>query len=219
VLHILTHQSFDIIDLLLAEIDDVITDGMGVAKQLPYGHWISYICSRIAPNVQRFPTYRPTVPHDPRQGYHVLRAALDRLQPEAHVRVQGEGEVLFQAEVGLPEDLVWSDSDSSEEGDADFFPDPEGGSSEPVVQSSVPSPPPTVSEAQVTQPTELTGLLQQLIQQQREDKLVVEEARRAAEEARRASEARFAQLQQEAARDRATADERFAGLLDRVTQR
>jgi hypothetical protein len=78
----------------------------------------------------------------------------------------------------------------------------------------VPSPPPTVLEAQVTQPTELTGLLQQLIQQQREDKLVAEEAHRAEEEARRASEAQFAQLQQEAARDHATTDERFAGLLD-----
>jgi hypothetical protein len=94
-LHILTHQSFDFIDLLLAEIEDVITYGMGVARQLPYGHWISYICSRIAPNegvtstyhdvekVQRFPTYRSTVPQDPQQGRHVLRAALERLQPEA----------------------------------------------------------------------------------------------------------------------------------------
>jgi hypothetical protein len=118
VLHILTHQPFDIVDLLLAEIEDVITDGMGLARQLPYGHWISYICSRIAPdegvasayhevmNVQRFPTYRPTVPQDPRRGRHVLRAALERLQPEAHARVQGEDEALLQTEVGLPEDLV-----------------------------------------------------------------------------------------------------------------
>jgi hypothetical protein len=95
VLHILTHQSFDIVDLLLAEIEDVITDGIGVAKQLPYDHWISYICSWIVPdegvastyhdveNVQRFPTYRPTVPQDPRRGRHVLRAALERLQLEA----------------------------------------------------------------------------------------------------------------------------------------
>jgi hypothetical protein len=60
--------------------------------------------------------------------------------------------------------------------------------------------------------SELTGLLQQLIQQQREDRL-------AAEEARRASEAWFTQLQQEAARDHAAVDERFTGLLDRVTQR
>jgi hypothetical protein len=223
--------TFNIIDLLLAEIEDVITDGMWVARQLLYGHWISYICSRIAPdegvasayhdvmNVQRFPTYRPTVPQDPRRGRHMLRVALDRLQPEARARVQGEDETLLQAEAGLPEDLVWSDSDSSEEGDVDFFPDREGDSSEPPVQSSVPSPPPTVLEAQVTQPTELTSLLQQLLQQQREDRLVAEEAPKAAEEARRDSEARFAQLQQEAARDRAAAYERFAGLLDRVTQR
>jgi hypothetical protein len=51
----------------------------------------------------------------------------------------------------------------------------------------------------MTQPFELTGLLQQLIQQQREDRL-------AAEEAHRASEARFALLQQKAARDQAAAD-------------
>jgi hypothetical protein len=58
----------------------------------------------------------------------------------------------------------------------------------------VPSPLPIVLEALVTQPSELTGLLQQLIQQQREDMLAAEEARRAPEEACRASEARFAQL-------------------------
>jgi hypothetical protein len=63
----------------------------------------------------------------------VLRAALERLQPEAHARVQGEDEALLQAEAGLPEDLVWSDSASLEENDANFFPDPEGGSSEPPI--------------------------------------------------------------------------------------
>jgi hypothetical protein len=70
----------------------------------------------------------------------------------------------------------------------------------------------------VTQSSELTGLLQQLIQQHREDMLTAEEAHRAAEEARKASEARFAQLQQEATHNCATADERFVGLLDCVTQ-
>jgi hypothetical protein len=125
----------------------------------------------------------------------------------------------LQVEAALPEDLVWSDSDSSEEDDADFFPDPEVGPSEPPTQSSVPSLPPPVSEAQVVQLSDLTGLLQQLIQQQREDRLATEDARRAADEARRVLEARFAQLQQEAAHDRVATDERFAGLLDRVTQR
>jgi hypothetical protein len=79
----------------------------------------------------------------------MLRAALERLQPEARLRVQGEDEALLQAEAALPEDLVWSDSDS-EEDNANFFPDLEGGPSEPPTQSSVPSPPPPVSEAHVT---------------------------------------------------------------------
>ena len=48
-LHILTHEPFDIVDFILAEIEDVITDGMGVVWQFPYAHWISYICSMIVP--------------------------------------------------------------------------------------------------------------------------------------------------------------------------
>jgi hypothetical protein len=67
----------------------------------------------------------------PPTGHHVLRAALERLQPEARARVQGEDEALLQVEASLPDDLVWSDSDSSEEDDVDFFPDPKGGPSEP----------------------------------------------------------------------------------------
>ena len=31
-LHILTHEPFDIVDFILAEIEDVITDGMGVVR-------------------------------------------------------------------------------------------------------------------------------------------------------------------------------------------
>jgi hypothetical protein len=88
----------------------------------------------------------------------MLRVAQERLQLEARARVQGEDEALLQAEVALPEDLVWLDSDS-EEDDTDFFPDPKGGPSEPPTQSSVPSPPPPILEPQVTQPSELTGLL------------------------------------------------------------
>ena len=34
-LHILTHEPFDIVDFILAEIEDVITDGMGVVWQFP----------------------------------------------------------------------------------------------------------------------------------------------------------------------------------------
>ena len=64
----------------------------------------------------------------------------------------------------------------------------------------------------MTQPSELTALLQQLVTQQREDRL-------AQEEARRAHEAQIAAIQREAARERAATEERFVGLIDRVSQR
>ena len=79
-LHILTYEPFDIVDFILAEIEDVITDGMGVVRQFPYAHWISYICSMIVPSdspindvyhqdeAPRFPVYRPTAPQDRRRG-------------------------------------------------------------------------------------------------------------------------------------------------------
>ena len=93
-LHILTHEPFDILDFILAEIEDVITDGMGVVRQFPYAHWISYICSMIVPaespissvyhqdEAPRFPVYRPTAPQDRRRGRQADRAALERLSPE-----------------------------------------------------------------------------------------------------------------------------------------
>jgi hypothetical protein len=57
----------------------------------------------------------------------------------------------------------------------------------------------------VTQPSELTSLLQQLVSQQREDRL--------------ATEAQLTAIKREAALERAASEERFVGLLDRVTQR
>jgi hypothetical protein len=57
----------------------------------------------------------------------------------------------------------------------------------------------TVSESQVSQPSELTALLQQLVTQQRED-------RRTQEEARRTHEAQLAAIQREAARERAATE-------------
>jgi hypothetical protein len=62
----------------------------------------------------------------------------------------------------------------------------------------------------VSHPFELTVLLQQLVTQQREDHL-------AQEEARRAHEAQLAAMQTEAAREWAATEERFVGLIDRVS--
>ena len=54
----------------------------------------------------------------------------------------------------------------------------QGGSREPVPESPAAA---TVTESQVTQPSELTSLLQQLVTQQREDRIAQEEDMRAHE--------------------------------------
>ena len=82
-------------DFILAEIEDVITDRMGVVRQFPYAHWISFICSMIVPaespisdvyrqdEAPRFLVYRPTAPQDQRRGRQAERADMAQLSPEA----------------------------------------------------------------------------------------------------------------------------------------
>jgi len=64
-----------------------------------------------------------------------MRAAMERLQPEAHARDQEEDNALQEAESELPEDMDWSasesDSDSSSEEELLVF--DEGGPSESVL--------------------------------------------------------------------------------------
>jgi len=143
-----------------------------------------------------------------------------QLSPEAQARVAQEDDALLAAEAQLPggeDEIHWSELESDSSEDVEYFPaaapashDHEaGGSREPAPESAAAA---TVSESQVSQPSELTALLQQLVTQQREDRL-------AQEEARRAHEAQLAAIQREAARERAATEERFVGLIDRVSQR
>ena len=136
-LHILTHEPFDIVDFILAEIEDVITDGMGVVRQFPYVHLISYICSMIVPaespissvycrdESPRFPVYRPTAPQDRRRGRQADRAAMARLSPEVQARVAQEDETLLAAEAQLPggdDEIHWSELESDSSEDDEYFP-------------------------------------------------------------------------------------------------
>ena len=49
--------SFCVVDFLLAEIEDVITDGIRIHSHFPYAHFISYMLNRIAYDVQSPPPY------------------------------------------------------------------------------------------------------------------------------------------------------------------
>ena len=142
-----------------------------------------------------------------------------QLPAEVRARVAEEDEALLAAEAQLPggdDEIHWSELESDSSEDDEYFlaapasHDHEvGGSREPVPSSPAAA---TVTESQVTQPSELTSLLQQLVTQQREDRI-------AQEEARRAPEAQLASIQRKAARERAAVEEHFVGLIDRVSQR
>src|SRR6185436_4749485 len=114
------------------------------------------------------------------------------------------------------DEIQWFELESDSSDGDEYFPAAQAshghearGSREPAPSSPAAT---TVTESQVTQPSELTSLLQQLVTQQREDRI-------AQEEARRAHEAQLVAIQREAARERAAAEERFVGLIDRVSQR
>ena len=89
-----------------------------------------------------------------------------------------EDEALLAAEAQLPggdDEIHWSELESDSSEDAEYFPaapanhDHEaGGSREPAPSSPVAA---TVSESQVTQLSELTSLLQQLVTQQLKDRI------------------------------------------------
>ncbi|TVU48711.1 hypothetical protein EJB05_08356, partial [Eragrostis curvula] len=82
-IHIMDGEQFDIVDFLLCEIEDVITDGLACSRQQPYAHFISYIPSQINyPKYMEkymtesldFQPYNPAKPDDIRRG---IRTVLD----------------------------------------------------------------------------------------------------------------------------------------------
>jgi hypothetical protein len=67
-MYVTAKRPFDLVDILIAEIEDTIMDGMGMTRQQPFAHWISWLLCRL--EAQRyigmlesskfvFPTYRP----------------------------------------------------------------------------------------------------------------------------------------------------------------
>jgi hypothetical protein len=88
-MYVMTKRPFDIVDIMISEIEDAIMDGMGMTRQQPFAHWISWLLSRL--EAQRyvgmleqskfvFPTYRPPMPGHRRRGPRGLRRAEETLQ-------------------------------------------------------------------------------------------------------------------------------------------
>jgi hypothetical protein len=159
---------------MLAKIEDAIMDGMGMTRQQPFAHWISWLLSRL--EAQRyvgilesskfvFPTYRPPMPGDRRRGPRGLRRAEETLQARAAAKAvmdeaARQDATLAADEAPLPRYFA-TDNESSSDGE-DFVPAPEpvfqvrrthddeaGGSTLPGQREAEP-PVPTITAAQVT---------------------------------------------------------------------
>jgi hypothetical protein len=76
-MYVMVKRPFDIVDILISEVEDTIMHGMGMTRQQPFAHWINWLLSRL--QAQRyigmleqskfvFPTYRPPMPGDRRRG-------------------------------------------------------------------------------------------------------------------------------------------------------
>jgi hypothetical protein len=188
-MYMMAQRSFDLVDIMLAEIEDAIMVGMGMTRQQPFTHWIRWLLSRL--EAQRyvsvlesskfiFLTYRPPMLGDRRRGPRGLRRAEETLQARAAAEAvmdeaARQDATLAAAEAPLLQYFATDDKSSSE--DYDFVPalepvfrvrrthdDEAGGSSLPG-QREVESPIPTITTAQVSQPDQLTTLTQTMAAQ------------------------------------------------------
>jgi hypothetical protein len=168
---------------MLAEIEDAIMDGMGMTRQQPFAHWISWLLSRL--EAQRyvgmlesskfvFLTYRPPMPGDRRRGPRGMRRVEETLQARAAAEAvmdeaARQDATLTVAEAPLPHYFATDDESSSD--NEEFVPalepvfrvcrshDDEAGGSTLPGQGEAESPVPTITAAQVTQSDQLTTLI------------------------------------------------------------
>jgi hypothetical protein len=127
-----------------------------------------------------FPTYRPLMPGDRRRGTRGLRRAEETLQAQAAAEAVMDEAALQDATLVVakaPPPQYFATDDESSSDDKDFVPTPEpvfrvrrthddeaGGSTLPGYREAE-SPIPTITAAQVTQPDQLTSLIQTLASQ------------------------------------------------------
>jgi hypothetical protein len=183
-MYVMANHPFDLVDIMSAEIEDAIMDGMGMTRQQPFAHWISWLLSHLEAEQYVsvlelskfiFLMYRPLMPGDRRRDPRGLRRAEETLLAWAAAEAvmdeaTRQDATLAATKAPLPQYFATDDESSSD--DEDFVPAPEpvfrvrrthddeaGGSSLPG-QREVDSPIPTITAAQVSQPDQLTTLIQ-----------------------------------------------------------
>jgi hypothetical protein len=88
-MYVMVKRPFDIVDILINEVEDTIMDGMGMTRQQLFAHWISWMLSHLEAQWYMgmleqskfvFPTYRPPMPSDRRRGPRGLRTVVETIQ-------------------------------------------------------------------------------------------------------------------------------------------
>jgi hypothetical protein len=46
-MYVMAKRPFDLVDIMISEIEDAIMDGMGMTRQQPFAHWISWLLSHL----------------------------------------------------------------------------------------------------------------------------------------------------------------------------
>jgi hypothetical protein len=46
-MYVMAKRPFDIVDIMISEIEDVTMNGMGMTRQQPFAHWISWMLSQL----------------------------------------------------------------------------------------------------------------------------------------------------------------------------
>ena len=186
VYHLMSHIQFDVVDLLVAKMEDFTVDGAGARRRLPYAHLISHLLLRLGgedsphrayydrPKTSRLKEYRPAALKDSRRGRQALKELMERLTPAQRAASEVEDAALDEVEARLSDEVHWGDLSESDSEELEYLPPPQGAHDSKAggsTQAAVPSPPHTetpvtVTETTVRQPAELTSVLATLAQNQ-----------------------------------------------------
>jgi len=86
---VLGHTPFDLVNLLICEWEDWITDGFKGKRRIPYAHVICYLLAKTVGFLEQemvlresknmFPEYKPPGPTNRRRGGRIMRAQHDHM--------------------------------------------------------------------------------------------------------------------------------------------
>lgn len=121
---------FDVLDVIILEMEDTIAEGIRSRRQLPYAHWISYLIMReldqqphikgLAESATKFPVYRMTSVVDGQRGNRAMRQARQAARPADSNTIDEQDEAIRAVEQSELAQLFAQQYDMSDSSDEDY---------------------------------------------------------------------------------------------------